>query len=239
MGTLVLAGYSKTGHMAVVAAVAAAAAGTIIAGASIAGVASAFSGCEYNVAFKMEVENYTNHHLSVHESKTNGGLTSEPPVDIKPGVKEALTGHKVGHTATGCSGTVSWTIGDSDKILVVMYDVPYSHDFYSNHCAVGIFDKGDTGGHYKMMRYNEDECFKKKDFYYDVDPVGVEIDDFTVVATMGSSHKPEIEVRLYPNSVDNLANKHAGEKKFFGLRIFMFTFSKIAFILEMGSEKSS
>merc|ERR1712168_905807 len=102
----------KTGHMAVVAAVAA---GTIIAGASIAGVASAFSGCEYNVAFKMEVENYTNHHLSVHESKTNGGLISEPPVDIKPGVKEALTGHPV---------AVCWTIGDSDKILVVMYDVP-------------------------------------------------------------------------------------------------------------------
>ena len=171
-----------------------AAAGAISAGTSVPSVAAAFSGYDYNVAFKMDVENYTNQHLSVHEVKVNGGYITKPPVDIKPGVKEALTGHKVGHTATGCSGTVSWTIGNSSNILVVMYCVPYNQDWYYNHCGVGIFVKGSTGGHYEMMRYNKDERFKTKVFYHDVDPVGIKLDDFTVVANMGSSHKPEIEV---------------------------------------------
>ena len=57
---------------------------------------------------------------------------------------EAMAGHKVSDTATGCVGTVSWKLGDWDKMLVVMYSVPYSHDFHSNWLAVGIFNIEDT-----------------------------------------------------------------------------------------------
>ena len=82
-----------------------------------------------NVAFKLELENYSNQHLSVYQNIHNSGHVSKPPVDIKPGVKEGICGHKVGWTATGCTGTAAWTIGDTNKMLVEMYSVPYSHTY--------------------------------------------------------------------------------------------------------------
>ena len=81
-------------------------------------------------------------------------------------------------------------------LLVVMYSVPYSHDFHSNWCAVGIFKKGDTSDHYNTMYYNAEHGFKRKDFYGNVDPVVYEDSDYTVTANMGTSHKPEIQVTV-------------------------------------------
>jgi len=188
-------------------------AGSVGAGSSIASVASSFGGYEFSVAFKLELENYTNEHLSVHQNKYNDGHVSKPPVDIKPGIKEAMSGHKVSNTATGCSGTASWTIGNkrNEKMLVVMYSIPYSHDFHSNYCAVGIFDKGDTTDHFNIMYYKAESGFKRKDFYRDADPAIYNGSDYIVSATMGSNHKPEIQVRLYPKSLENLANRLSGE----------------------------
>jgi len=188
-------------------------AGSVGAGSSIASVASSFGGYEFNVAFKLELENYTNDHLSVYQNKYNDGHVSKPPVDIKPGIKEAMSGHKVSNTATGCSGTASWTIGNKshEKMLVVMYSIPYSHDFHSNYCAVGIFDKRDTTDFFNLMYYKTEQGFKRKDFYRDADPAIHNDSNYIVTATMGSNHKPEIQVRLYPKSVDNLANKLCGE----------------------------
>merc|ERR1712123_202545 len=44
-------------------------AGSVSAGSSIASVASSFGGYEFSVAFKLELENYTNDHLSVYQNK--------------------------------------------------------------------------------------------------------------------------------------------------------------------------
>eukprot|EP00091_Calanus_sinicus_P003165 TRINITY_DN13321_c0_g1_i1.p1 TRINITY_DN13321_c0_g1~~TRINITY_DN13321_c0_g1_i1.p1 ORF type:complete len:203 (-),score=46.92 TRINITY_DN13321_c0_g1_i1:39-647(-) len=186
------------------------AAGPISAGSSIAAVASSFGGFEVNVAFKLEIENYTKDHLSVHQNKINSGHVSKPPVDVKPGFKEGMAGHKVANTATGCSGTVSWTIGHQ-KMLVVMYSIPYSHDWHSNWCAVGIFDKGDTTDHFQMMYNNAEKGFKRKDFYRNTDPVIYQDANNIAVVNMGTTHKPELQVRLYPSSIEDLANKHSGE----------------------------
>jgi len=190
-------------------------AGSIGTGSSIASVASSFGGYEFSVAWKLEVENYTNEHLSVHQNKFNDGHVSKPPVDIKPGIKEAMSGHKVSNAATGCSGTVSWTIGNkrNEKMLVVMYSIPYSQDFHSNYCAVGIFDKEDTIDHFNLMYYRKTETgFKRKEFYRDADPAIYHDSNYIVTATMGSNHKPELQVRLYPRSVKNLANRLTGEE---------------------------
>ena len=48
------------------------------------------------------------------------------------------------HTVDDCSGTFALKIGRTNKILVVMYSVSYSHNFYANCCGVGIFVIGDT-----------------------------------------------------------------------------------------------
>ena len=55
----------------------------------------------------------------------------------RPGEKCGLGGHKTASTATGVEGVVSWTLGTTGKMLVIMY----SHDFHSNWMAVGIFKK--------------------------------------------------------------------------------------------------
>jgi len=113
-------------------------------------------------------------------------------------VKEAMAGHKVGHTATGCSGVVSWNI-HAGKILAVMYSVPYNQDWYSNWLAVGIFDEQDTAHFFDKMYEGREIEFKRKEFYWNTNRVEYTCRRVaTVTATMGTSHKPEILVKLYP-----------------------------------------
>merc|ERR1712215_123472 len=100
----------------------------------------------------------------------------------------------------------------SGKMVIIMYSVPYSHDFHKNWLAVGISKKEDTTGFYKTMYYKSEEEFKRKKFYKDADHVSYEEDDeYIVTGTMGSNHKPEIQVQLYPKSKSHLANSPKGE----------------------------
>ena len=76
-------------------------------------------------------------------------------------------GHKIGYTATGCTGRLTWLIGTTgryfekvclllplktitgkcklfsclSRYISVMYSIPFSHDLYSNWLAVGIHGK--------------------------------------------------------------------------------------------------
>ena len=107
-----------------------------------------------------------------------------------------MAGHKTKDTATGCVGTVSWVLGDTGKMLVVMYSAPYDHNLYSNWLAVGIFKEGPTDQHYQRM-YNEHEShFKRKEFYYNTDKVEYSNGQFKVTGSMGTSHHPSINVPL-------------------------------------------
>ena len=42
---------------------------------------------------------------------------------------KALMGSKTGWTATGCTGTAAWRIGDSGEMLVVMWSVPFDQNW--------------------------------------------------------------------------------------------------------------
>ena len=47
-----------------------------------------------------------------------------------------MMGSKTGWTATGCTGTATWKIGDTGKMLVVMWSIPFDQNWYkilSNH----------------------------------------------------------------------------------------------------------
>ena len=49
---------------------------------------------------------------------------------------KAMMGSKTGWTATGCTGTATWKIGDTGKMLVVMWSIPFDQNWYkilSNH----------------------------------------------------------------------------------------------------------
>ena len=180
-------------------------------GSTIVSVTNAFVKIwkDYSVAFRLEVENYSDEYLHVHEHKIERGNADDykAPVSIKPGTKEAMAGRKVGDSATGCVGTVSWIIGDTGKMMVIMYSAPYSFDFYSNLLAVGIFDRGSTNRFYKKWYKVPEHGFKRKAFYYDVSPLffGAEGLPFVIKGVMGASHRPEIVVQFYPTTVERLA----------------------------------
>jgi len=95
---------------------------------------------QYNVAFEMIIENESSQGLNLTSAAYVRGdnldhETGRPwtmPTRITPQRTEGFVGHKVGNTATGCAGTISYKIGDTRRIFTIMYSVPYSHDFYSN-----------------------------------------------------------------------------------------------------------
>ena len=90
-------------------------------------VANNFKETGYNVAFLMTLSNYSNQPLINHETFNHGGWVADRARSVKMGAAENVYGHKVGDTATGCSGTIAWKIGKTNKMLVVMYSIPYSH----------------------------------------------------------------------------------------------------------------
>jgi len=168
-------------------------------GSSVKKATTAFASFPHNVKFLMETSNFTDQNLQHHEFKTNSGYMIEKPQNIRAGMKESLSGHKAMDTATGCAGTVAWTIGNSGKMLVVMYSVPYSHDFSTNWCGVGIFNKADTSKHFNMMFYDGEQGFKRKQFYYDTNSVSYSNSGYTMEAEMDQSHTPTIKIKLMKN----------------------------------------
>jgi len=192
----------------VVAAVVSAAAGSISAGTSVAGVAASFGSWPHNVKFQLELNNYSNSQLIPYQNKIHTGQTPNPPEFVNPGEKQSMGGHKTSNAATGCIGTAAWTISGTMKMLVIMYSVPYSHDYYANWLGVTVTDKEDTSDYYNKMYYNSQTFFKRKEFYYDTDPVTYTGDnEFAISGTMGTTHKPTIKVHLVPKNKKNLANR--------------------------------
>ena len=171
-------------------------------------MASKFAQGIHNVQFKVEITDVSNKPLIFHQNYINAGHLDRSPSSVYPDGVEAFSGHKSGNTATGCSGTVSWKIGDTGKIIVLMYSIPYSHDLHSNWLAVGIFREQDTTNFYSKMYYDAERSFKRKEFYYDTHPLKYSGNSvYEVVASMGTSHKPEISVLFSPKDERNLSPK--------------------------------
>merc|ERR550519_3264104 len=102
-----------------------------------------------------------------------------------------------------CAGVLSWEIEGSGQKVVLMYSIPYSHDFHSNWIAVGLCSTSSRLTFDEMYRGNEDS-FKRKDFYYETNPVNYQNSKFAVTGTCGTSHKPTIIIKLAPFQNENL-----------------------------------
>ena len=58
----------------------------------------------------------------------------------------------------------------------------------------GIFDEQDTSGFYEKMYHGNEDGFKRKEFYHNREPLSYKDSDFSLRASMDSSHKPTIKV---------------------------------------------
>jgi len=139
--------------------------------------------------------------MAMVKDSTNLTCTHSAQVAVTPGMTEGMAGHKTAGAACGCVGTVSWKIGDTNRKLVVMYSVPFNHDYYSNVCAAGIFALNATID-FDMMYYKSENGFKRKDFWKDLTALTYDKDSmFVVTASMGSNHRPHIKVQLKAKSL--------------------------------------
>jgi len=155
----------------------------------------------YGVCFQLTVENCTTKRLDPQGNTVESGLVSRAQVAVTPGMTEGMAGRKTAGAACGCVGTVSWKIGDTNRKLVVMYSVPFNHDYYSNVCAAGIFALNATID-FDMMYYKSENGFKRKDFWKDLTALTYDKDSmFVVTASMGSNHRPHIKVQLKAKSL--------------------------------------
>jgi len=164
------------------------------------------------VGFMLTVENYTTNTLTSHKKEENTGQDwswyyglekkgFEKLYKIEPSTSGAIFGKNYSSCLefTGSTGTVSWTIGKTNKMLVVMYSVPWDQNLYSNWLGVGIFDVGDTRASFDTMYYKSaDTLFDKKEFCHNLDPfVFKGAEGFNVEAEMDASHMSKIMVKLY------------------------------------------
>jgi len=157
-------------------------------------------GVSSTVAYHLIVENFSNRTLAAYQHKASG-VTIMKQKTILPRYAEALMGSKTGWTATGCTGTAAWKIGDSGEMLVVMWSVPFDQNWYSNWCAVGILPvEEDTSRLWEKMYYEPEVGFKRMEFTNSTDPyTGVvykEHPDYAVTGFMDSSHKAYMVVRF-------------------------------------------
>lgn len=161
------------------------------------------------VRYKLNVRNYSNHVLELHKHKTHTGFEHDaaPTVSISPGTQEAMIGYNEVGTSTGCSGTVSWLIGDTGLMLVVMYSIPYDHNLHSNWLGIGIFSQQATDSFFDTMYYEAEVGFKRKEFYYNVHTLYYQPPSnlYVVSATCGRNCTAEIEVDFAPTNKDGFA----------------------------------
>ena len=91
-----------------------------------------------------------------------------------------------------------------------MYSVPYSHDFHSNWLGIWIHREADMDGDdsvFDRMYYGD--AFKdfRQEYYYELPTLVYRDADFTVRASMGSSHKTSIAIS-FENNTTNRPNRN-------------------------------
>ena len=167
---------------------------------------------KFGVCFTMTIYNYLNKELSYYDKNEVTGVVPRPSfTTIGQGTMEIMIGRKIDGPPTGVQGTVSFRIEGTNKMVVVMYSLPWDHGLYSNWLAVGIFPLGSTAGFFDKMYYDTEKNFKRKEFYRDVSSVVYRDDpEFEVSAETGKGHKEQINVKIYPKKVQMLAQKKNG-----------------------------
>lgn len=129
----------------------------------------------------------------------------------------------------GTSGTVGYFVeGQGDQMFVVMWSVPYDHTLYSNWLAVGVRKGNHDEGNFNDMYSNSETWFKRGQFckYVDekcctqtnrimllgcrtigtVESAGAgDCNTVKVTGTMGSTHKSDIVIDVWPVDSCNAA----------------------------------
>jgi hypothetical protein len=187
--------------------------GPIEDGPSVSVASNLFELDDHSVKLLIHIENHTDQELELVEHFKLPGSEGEWgvlggtnmggvfPKSILPGKRESSFGRKTSDTATGCAGTVSWKI-DDDYCAVVMFSLPYNFDFYSNWLSVGIMKKREVeykggNGLFDHMYNDEEDRFKRGQFYHHENPIEYKRGSYKIVGEMGKTHEAEIKIQIF------------------------------------------
>merc|ERR1711935_765194 len=164
--------------------------------------------------FLLGVNNFTKYTLTPLQRYAGGGTFGGSQVNVRSGFRVAVIGMKT-FGATGCWGIMSWKIGKTDKVLIVMYSVPFDQNLHTDWCGVGISKLtntknliGNTKEVFNRMYYGEPGTwFKRQEFYKVIKNLEFEGDDtFNVSMVMGSSSITDMTVSFKPKFRKDLSD---------------------------------
>lgn len=113
-------------------------------GTSVGFVEAAFKTFNHSVCFKLQIENYTSFDLIYYDHNVFKGYVTNPPTIVESGEMELMAGHNDRWTGKGIQGLAIWSVGDTGKIVSIMYSIPYNITPFNRHkswYAIGIHNK--------------------------------------------------------------------------------------------------
>lgn len=174
-------------------------------GKSVDKVQYAYDNFNVPVCFKLELKNYTAFNLTAKEPYASTEYVVDRLTSVKPGEYELIAGRKKRSAIRGLECVFTWNIGDTGKILSVMFYLPPSVRIGSNvnQLAVGIQDKPECDElaakeKLKLMYDKKDTNFRSKPFNSDLESIKHTDEDkrFSVVGVMGKEQKSRIVIIL-------------------------------------------
>ncbi|XP_052076795.1 echotoxin-2-like [Mytilus californianus] len=150
------------------------------------------------------IQNWTTIELSKPNATINTGCLASPPQNVGTKMKEVMVGHKVGFSLRGTSGIVSWLVGNLDRRVIVMCNVPFFSS--SNNLAVGITSRGvknHTGNWYESISRNDTRdniCYTKGVFHDQCNQIISEDDILEVLGDMGTGSRADVIITVRPKN---------------------------------------
>ncbi|XP_030626169.1 tereporin-Ca1-like [Chanos chanos] len=116
----------------------------------------------------IEIKNNSNVYSAVNPKvwMISGYNAHPPPPTVGSKEKGLCAFCKTGGTACGAVGVLTYDLfikekRRSDKMMAIMFSVPFDYTYYENWLAVGIFDRAQPCDHalYNLMYYESDSRF--------------------------------------------------------------------------------
>ena len=160
----------------------------------------------HTVAVGIHLENWSRFRLGAVKLELQNGrlLKKLAPGQVDPGIQEiSIVGND--GSMSGTSGVIRWTLGSTtDKVLSVMWSVPYNRQLWRTWLAVGLSSRDRVPSYDYMYSGKDNSRFIRHQ-------AGREFEfsdgEFIVIARMdgGSTYKPVLHLGLVPLSQGNLA----------------------------------
>lgn len=164
----------------------------------------------HNVRVTIRIENYSKWLLVNGVVGVRSGVLENTPRTVAGCSTVEIGARKTSDSATGTSGAVRLTVpvDDGANTFAVMWSVPYNQNWDSNTLAVHTGPVREFVQDMASLAYDMyyDDKYKesRREYYYDVDMISAAGAGFTVFATMDTTHRSTVVVRVVPHRYEDL-----------------------------------